>query len=147
MTPEVLFFLGRCRSARLDCGRRLTLLALQFLPCFVSLLLELFLQLALLLFEGLWIGRRAIVGFGEIAQWQRQADRRTLHVDRLHDDVLTLLHLGNHVVGYLVVCHAADRKTDAVRRLCWLSLVNQQASPMGKLHAQRNSDPKNLLAT
>ena len=125
---------------------RLALLPFELLARLFGFLLQLFLQFALLLFECLRVGRRPVIGLGEIAKRQRQADRSALHVDRLHDDVLPLLHLGNHVIGHLVVGHAADREADAVGRLGRRILIDEQTRPVRKLHAERNGDAQYLRA-
>ena len=101
-------------------------------------------SLRLLFLESLRIRRRAVIGLGEIVQRQRQADRRALHVDRLHDDVLPLLHLGDHVVGDGVIRHAADRETDLVGLLRGLLLIDDQPRAMRELHSERNGDPQDL---
>src|SRR5690349_3302852 len=75
------------RRVRRRTTRTLELLALLFGP-----LLQFFLQLLLVFLEYLRIGRRAVIGLGELTgerQWQRQ--RRAVGIDRLNDEVLALL--------------------------------------------------------
>src|SRR5690349_23469376 len=43
------------------------------------------------------IGRRTVIGLGKLVdERQRQGQRGTVGVDRLHDEVLALLHVGDH---------------------------------------------------
>src|SRR6478735_2184964 len=142
----LLLILSRGQSPWLRRCWRLALLALQLLACLFGFLLELFLQLALLLLECLRIGGRTVIRLGKIVQRQRETDRRTLHIDRLHDDVLPLLHLGDHVIGHLVVGHTANRKADAVGGLRGLALIDEQTRTVRELHAQRNGHTQHLLA-
>ena len=67
---------------------------LELLALLFSTLLQLFLQLLLVFFEHLRVGRRTIIGLGEFAERQRQRQRRAVGVDRLHHEVLALLHAG-----------------------------------------------------
>ena len=80
-----LFFAraGAAPSERRESACPALVLALQLLARLFRLLLQLFLQFALLFFEHLRIGRRPVIGLGEIGERQRQADRAALHVDRL----------------------------------------------------------------
>src|SRR3954462_1913466 len=87
-------------------GRRALLLEL--LALFVGLLLKLFLELLLGFLEHLRIGRRTVIGLLEFAgQRQRQGQWRTVGVDRLHHEVLALLHVGDQLGRRFVVGHAA----------------------------------------
>jgi len=49
---------------------RLALLAFQFLACFVSAPLQLFLQFLLLLLKDFRVGRRTVIGLAEIGERQ-----------------------------------------------------------------------------
>src|SRR3569832_2576821 len=74
---------GRCRSRRRGSAwSGLALLALELLARLFGLLLKFFLELALLLLECLRIGRRAVIGLGEIGERPRQRDCGALLVDR-----------------------------------------------------------------
>src|SRR4051794_13991540 len=57
----------------------------ELLAGFFRTLLQLFLQLLLGGLELLRIGRRAVIGLGELRERQRQRQRRTVGVDRLND--------------------------------------------------------------
>src|SRR6202043_2023001 len=105
-----LFGRRRCRRRRLSL--RGTLLVFQLLARFIGAGLQLFLQFALLLLEHLWIGRRAVIGLGEIGQRQYQADRLPRGNDRLNDEHLALLQLADHLGIGFVVGHAAVGETD-----------------------------------
>src|SRR4030095_11426148 len=88
-------------------------------------LLQLFLQLLLVLLEHLRVGRRAVIGLGELArQRQRQRQRCAIGVGRLHHEVLTLLQSRDHFGGRLIVRHAAVLETDHVGRLLRLVTVD-----------------------
>src|ERR1700761_8068768 len=85
---EKTFFLLGCRIGRASRG----LAALfQLLAGFVGALLQFLLQLLLVLLELLGIGRRAVIGLGEIAERQRQRHRLVVGRDRLNNKVLALL--------------------------------------------------------
>src|ERR1700751_5872020 len=64
----------RRRRRRRIRGLRLALLAFQLLARFVGAALQFILQLLLLLLEDFGVGRRTVIGFGEIGQRQHEAD-------------------------------------------------------------------------
>ena len=76
---------------------RLRWLALQLLARLLGPLLELLLELLLLLLEHLGIGRRAVIGLGEVAQIELRAHRLAIHVDRLNGENLALLHAADQI--------------------------------------------------
>src|SRR5262249_28511576 len=90
------------------------LLILQPLAGFVGAALQFFLQLLLLFLEDLRIGRRTVIGLGEIAEWQHEADRLALAVDALDHQTLPLLELADQLPARLVVGHAAVVEADHV---------------------------------
>ena len=94
LEPRLLLLSRRADSGYAAARRRgrPRLLALQLLARLFGPLLQLVLQLLLLLLEHLRIGRRPVIGLGEILQWQLQAHRLAVHVDRLHGEGLALLH-------------------------------------------------------
>src|SRR6185436_12444294 len=121
--------------------RTLELLALLFGP-----LLQFFLQLLLVFLEYLRIGRRAVIGLGELTgerQWQRQ--RRAVGIDRLNDEVLALLQAGDQLGGCFVVGHATVLEADDVGALQRRIVVDDDPGSVHELHAERQGDAQELL--
>src|SRR5215470_17159124 len=72
---------GCCLGCRL-------LLALELLACLLGTLLQLLLQLLLLFLKFLGIGRRAVIGLGEIRKRNHEADGLAGAIDPLNDQAL-----------------------------------------------------------
>src|SRR5262245_58036884 len=133
-------------SSRLLRSGVLLLHVLELLALLVGALLQLFLQLLLVLLEHLRIGRRAVIGLGELArQRQRQRQRRAIGVDRLHHQVLALLQTGDRFRRRLIVRHAAVLEADHVRRLLRLVAVDDDTGAVDQLHAERQRHAQDLL--
>src|SRR4051794_6019729 len=126
------------RAARGSIGFKL-------LAGFFRTLLQLFLQLLLGGLELLRIGRGAVIGFGELRERQRQCQRRAVGVDRLNNQVLSLLQVGDQFRRHLVVRHAAVLKTNHIGSLRRRVGIDNDTGTVHELHAQRKRDAENLL--
>src|SRR5262245_19712791 len=125
--------------------RRLLLLTLELLARLLGPLLQLVLQLLLLLLEFFGIGRRPIVGLGEVLQRNHEADGLAGAVDALDDQALPSLQLADQLPARLVVGHAAVIKADAIAAGHGLALVDDYPGAGLQRHAQRQGDAKHLL--
>ena len=127
--------------------RRRAGLASSFLRALLGAFLQLFLQLLLGFLEHLRIGRRAVIGLGETPppQRQRQRQRRAVGIDRLHHQVLPLLHVREQFRGHLVIRHAAIGEADHIGALLRRIAVDDHAGAVNQLHAQRQRDAQDLL--
>src|SRR5437016_2646463 len=105
----------------------LALAALELLAGFFGALLQLLLQLLLRGLELFRIGRRTVIGLGEIGERQHQADRLAGPVDALHHQALTFLELADQLEACLVIGHAAVVEADHVRPGHRLALVDDDA--------------------
>ena len=121
--------------------RILELLALLF-----GALLQLFLQLLLGFLEHLRIGRRTVIGLGEFAgERQRQRQRRAVGVDRLHDEVLALLHAGDAIPASPRSRTCSRWEADHVGALQRRIAVDDDAGAVHELHAERQRHAQDLL--
>src|SRR5207248_10435398 len=77
--------------------RRGLLLRLELLARLLGTPLQLILQFLLLLLEHLRIRRRAVIGFGKIAERHHEADRLAGTVDTLDHQALALLQLADEL--------------------------------------------------
>ena len=78
-------------------------------------------------------------------QRQRQRQRRAVGVDRLHDEVLALLHAREQFRRRLVVGHAAVLEADHIGALLRLVAVDDDAGAVDELHAERQGHAQDLL--
>src|SRR5262245_37797347 len=115
---------------------RLLLLTLELLARLLGPLLQFVLQLLLLLLEFLGIGRRAIVGLGEVVERNRQADGLAGAVDALDAQALPFLQLADHLPARLVVGHTAVVEADDVGPGHGLALVDDHPRSGLQRHAQ-----------
>src|SRR5438477_3694040 len=125
----------RCRSA----------LAFEFLTRLLGAPLQLVLQPFLLFLEYFWIGRRAVIGLGEIGQRQNEADRLAGTIDALHHEPLPLLQLADQLAARFVIRHATILETDDIRPSHWLTLVDDDTRTRLDRHAERESHAKYFL--
>src|ERR1700741_4287994 len=111
---RLLFAMNLLLCCRIGCGGAAGRSRFELLALFFGALLQLLLQLLLVLFELLRIGRRTVIGLGAVGKRQRQRDRLVVGADRLNDEVLTLLHVGEQFGGHFVIGHAAVLEADHV---------------------------------
>src|SRR6185295_11809228 len=112
---------------------------------FFRALLQLFLQLLLGRLELLRIGRRTVIGLGELRERQRQRQRRAVGVDRLNDQILSLLEVRDQFRRHVVVRHAAVLKTNHIGSLRRRIAIDNDTGSVNELHTQRQRDAENLL--
>ena len=119
---------------------------LKLLPLLFCPLLQLFLQLLLVFLEHLRIGRRTVKGLGEFTgQRQRQRQRRTVGIDRLNNEILALLHVGDQFRRGFIVGHAAVLEADDIGTLLRRIGVDDDPGSMNELHAEGQRHAQDLL--
>src|SRR6476661_10186228 len=123
-----------------DLARRCCLRTLKLLARFLGTLLQFFLQLLLLLHNGLGIARWSVECLGELGKRQWNADGLASFVDTLHMHGLALLHRADQLVADLVVGHATSRHAHYVWAGHGLALIDDDACSRRQRHAERHRD-------
>src|SRR5262245_21664140 len=107
--------------------------------------LQLILQLLLLRLENLRVGRRPVVGLGEIAERQHERDPLSRPVDALDGKALALLHVGDQLTARLIVSHAAVLEADDIGSGHRLTLIDDHARAGLDRHAEWQRDTQDFL--
>src|SRR3954447_16788228 len=121
------------------------LLTLELLARVLCPFLKFVLQLLLLFLELLRVGRRTVIGLGEIRERDHQADWLAGAVDALDDEPLPFLQFANQFATRFVIGHAAVVEADDVGPSHWLAVVDDHPSAGLDRHSQRQGDAQNLL--